>query len=154
MILFSYVYLAGGIVSPQILLKHACVCVCVFLWACVWPFIISTICHIRTPLERRVIFTVARQTSLVWIEVERGKNKFTSKQNGEKKCGKRETAQEPMEKITFMTDFSGFFLCRASASLMHLQACCYRLTILTRKSLKKKECMNPIIILAKTQLQN
>lgn len=30
--------------------------------ACVWPLIISTICHIRTPLERQVICTEARRT--------------------------------------------------------------------------------------------
>lgn len=71
---------SGGIVSAKTPLNvSVCdcvcmgVCVCGYRWACVWPLIISTICHIRTPLERRVIFTVARPTSLVWIEVERRK---------------------------------------------------------------------------------
>lgn len=37
-----------------------------FVCACVWPLIISAICHIRTPLERQVILTEARRT--IWHE--------------------------------------------------------------------------------------
>lgn len=151
---------SGGIVSAKTPLNvSVCdcvcmgVCVCGYRWACVWPLIISTICHIRTPLERRVIFTVARPTSLVWIEVERRKKtkNFMSKLPSPppKKNSKDKSAWELIEEITFITDFRSFFLCCAFSSLEYLQEHCYRLTMWI-----KKNCLTPIIILALTQLQN
>lgn len=127
------------------------VCVCVYRWACVWPLIISTICHIRTPLERRVIFTVARPTSLVWIEVERRKKQIHVKATlpPNKKNSKDKSAWDLIEEITFIKDFRSFFLCCAFSSLEYLQEHCYRLTMWI-----KKNCLTPIIILALTQLQN